>query len=93
MTRKDDRSPEHNPNKGYNREKNHIGDSLHKPKQPLDRGSGRDKILFLDTFSGIAGDMLVAAFTGNSWRDIYNYALKNDFRFLSYGDCSLLIAD
>ena len=28
---------------------------------PLERGSGRDKVLFLDTPSGIAGDMLVAA--------------------------------
>jgi S-adenosylmethionine:tRNA ribosyltransferase-isomerase len=37
--------------------------------------------------------LLVAAFAGDSWRDIYSYALKNDFRFLSYGDCSLLIRD
>ncbi len=35
--------------------------------------------------------LLVAAFTGNSWREIYDYAMKNDFRFLSYGDCSLLM--
>ena len=35
--------------------------------------------------------LLVAAFVGNSWRKIYEYALKNDFRFLSYGDCSLLM--
>jgi S-adenosylmethionine:tRNA ribosyltransferase-isomerase len=37
--------------------------------------------------------LLVAAFAGDSWRDIYHYALHNDFRFLSYGDCSLLIRD
>ena len=37
--------------------------------------------------------LLVAAFAGDSWRDIYSYALQNDFRFLSYGDCSLLIRD
>jgi S-adenosylmethionine:tRNA ribosyltransferase-isomerase len=37
--------------------------------------------------------LLVAAFAGDSWQDIYNYALDNDFRFLSYGDCSLLIKD
>ncbi len=30
--------------------------------------------------------LLIAAFTGNAWRDIYRYALENDFRFLSYGD-------
>ncbi len=35
--------------------------------------------------------LLVAAFIGNDWRKVYNYALDNDFRFLSYGDSSLLI--
>jgi S-adenosylmethionine:tRNA ribosyltransferase-isomerase len=35
--------------------------------------------------------LLVAAFTGNKWKEVYDYALANDFRFLSYGDCSLLI--
>lgn len=34
--------------------------------------------------------LLVAAFTGNDWRKIYQYALQNNFRFLSYGDGSLL---
>lgn len=34
--------------------------------------------------------LLVAAVTGDDWQTIYNYALKNDFRFLSYGDGSLL---
>ncbi|MBQ9285025.1 MAG: S-adenosylmethionine:tRNA ribosyltransferase-isomerase [Bacteroidaceae bacterium] len=35
--------------------------------------------------------LLVSAFVGgNRWRDIYRYALDNDFRFLSYGDSSLL---
>lgn len=34
--------------------------------------------------------LLVAAFTGQDWRKIYSYALKNRFRFLSYGDSSLL---
>ena len=34
--------------------------------------------------------LLVAAFVGDEWKDIYNYALKNEFRFLSYGDSSLL---
>ncbi|MDR1983289.1 MAG: S-adenosylmethionine:tRNA ribosyltransferase-isomerase [Prevotellaceae bacterium] len=37
--------------------------------------------------------LLVAAFTGNDWRKVYDYALKNDFRFLSYGDSSLLIQE
>ncbi len=37
--------------------------------------------------------LLVAAFTGNAWRDIYNHALAEDYRFLSYGDSMLLIAD
>lgn len=34
--------------------------------------------------------LLIAAFTGNDWKKIYDYALHNDFRFLSYGDSSLL---
>lgn len=35
--------------------------------------------------------LLVAAFAGKAWSDIYQYALDNDFRFLSYGDSSLLL--
>lgn len=35
--------------------------------------------------------LLVSAFVNGNWREIYNYALENDFRFLSYGDSSLLI--
>lgn len=34
--------------------------------------------------------LLVAAFVGEAWHDIYNFALAHDFRFLSYGDSSLL---
>jgi S-adenosylmethionine:tRNA ribosyltransferase-isomerase len=34
--------------------------------------------------------LLIAAFTGKDWRRIYDYALANGFRFLSYGDSSLL---
>jgi S-adenosylmethionine:tRNA ribosyltransferase-isomerase len=36
--------------------------------------------------------LLVAAFTGNDWKKIYDFALQHDFRFLSYGDSSLLWA-
>lgn len=35
--------------------------------------------------------LLVAAFTGDNWKRIYEYSLDNDFRFLSYGDSSLLL--
>lgn len=35
--------------------------------------------------------LLVSAFVQGRWRSIYDYALENDFRFLSYGDSSLLI--
>ena len=35
--------------------------------------------------------LLIAAFIGEDWRKVYKYALENDFRFLSYGDSSLLI--
>lgn len=34
--------------------------------------------------------LLVAALAGNGWRDLYNYALEKDFRFLSYGDGCLI---
>lgn len=34
--------------------------------------------------------LLVSAFVDNDWYKIYDYALQNDFRFLSYGDSSLL---
>ena len=34
--------------------------------------------------------LLVSAFVGGDWRTIYDYALTNGFRFLSYGDSSLL---
>ena len=34
--------------------------------------------------------LLVSAYVGEDWRRIYDYALANDFRFLSYGDSSLL---
>ena len=35
--------------------------------------------------------LLVSAFVRGDWRKIYDYALAHDFRFLSYGDSSLLI--
>ena len=35
--------------------------------------------------------LLVSAFVRGDWRRIYDYALSHDFRFLSYGDSSLLI--
>ena len=35
--------------------------------------------------------LLVSAFVHGDWRRIYDYALTHDFRFLSYGDSSLLI--
>lgn len=34
--------------------------------------------------------LLVAAIVGDDWRQVYDYALGNGFRFLSYGDSSLL---
>ena len=35
--------------------------------------------------------LLVSAFVHGDWRKIYDYALAHGFRFLSYGDSSLLI--
>lgn len=37
--------------------------------------------------------LLVAAFIGEDWKRVYDYALAHDFRFLSYGDGSLLFRD
>jgi S-adenosylmethionine:tRNA ribosyltransferase-isomerase len=34
--------------------------------------------------------LLISAFVNENWREIYDYALAHDFRFLSYGDSSLL---
>ena len=35
--------------------------------------------------------LLVSAFVDGDWRTIYDYALAHDFRFLSYGDATLLL--
>ena len=35
--------------------------------------------------------LLIAAFIGDDWKKVYDFALNNDFRFLSYGDSSILI--
>jgi S-adenosylmethionine:tRNA ribosyltransferase-isomerase len=35
--------------------------------------------------------LLISAWTGKNWKTLYNFALENDFRFLSYGDSSLLL--
>jgi S-adenosylmethionine:tRNA ribosyltransferase-isomerase len=35
--------------------------------------------------------LLVSAFVDGNWREIYDFALSHDFRFLSYGDSSLLL--
>lgn len=35
--------------------------------------------------------LLVSALIGDKWHEVYDYALAHDFRFLSYGDSSLLI--
>jgi S-adenosylmethionine:tRNA ribosyltransferase-isomerase len=35
--------------------------------------------------------LLIAALIGNDWRRVYDEALQNDYRFLSYGDSSLLL--
>ena len=35
--------------------------------------------------------LLISAFVKGDWKNIYDYALGHDFRFLSYGDSSLLL--
>jgi S-adenosylmethionine:tRNA ribosyltransferase-isomerase len=34
--------------------------------------------------------LLVSALIGDNWKEVYQYALHNDFRFLSYGDSNYL---
>jgi S-adenosylmethionine:tRNA ribosyltransferase-isomerase len=36
--------------------------------------------------------LLVAVFIGEAWKEVYDYALNNGFRFLSYGDSCLFFA-
>jgi len=35
--------------------------------------------------------LLIAAFIGDDWEEVYRYALTHQFRFLSYGDSSFLV--
>lgn len=35
--------------------------------------------------------LLISAYLGDAWKSIYDYALENDFRFLSYGDSCLFL--
>ncbi len=35
--------------------------------------------------------LLISAFVGDAWKDMYKHALENNYRFLSYGDSSLLM--
>lgn len=35
--------------------------------------------------------LLIGAFLGSDWKKVYNYALQNNFRFLSYGDSNLYL--
>ena len=35
--------------------------------------------------------LLISAFIGNDWKKVYDFALENDFRFLSYGDSNLYL--
>lgn len=35
--------------------------------------------------------LLISAWIGNNWKKVYKFAVENDFRFLSYGDSSLLL--
>lgn len=33
--------------------------------------------------------LLISAYLGDAWRDIYQHALSHEYRFLSYGDANL----
>jgi S-adenosylmethionine:tRNA ribosyltransferase-isomerase len=64
------------------------------------RRRGRDRSVQAEEAKGLITNfhqpsstllLLVAALVGDDWKKIYTYALENDFRFLSYGDSSLLL--
>ena len=74
-------------------EKNDL-DTLHAETQILIKPGFRFRIIngMITNFHQPKSTLLllVSAFVDGDWRKIYNYALSNDFRFLSYGDSSLL---
>jgi S-adenosylmethionine:tRNA ribosyltransferase-isomerase len=37
--------------------------------------------------------LLISAYLGDEWRTIYDHALANNYRFLSYGDSNLYLRD
>jgi S-adenosylmethionine:tRNA ribosyltransferase-isomerase len=37
--------------------------------------------------------LLISAFLGDDWKKVYDFALKNNFRFLSYGDSNLYLKE
>lgn len=73
-------------------------------KHNLDKISGETEIMIVPSYpfqvcdalitnfhlSGTTLILLVAAFVGEKWREIYAQALANQYRFLSFGDSSLL---
>jgi len=70
----------------------------------LDRFSGETRLMIVPGYtykiiSGLITNfhmprssllLLVAALAGNDWKKIYQFALEHDFRFLSYGDATLI---
>jgi S-adenosylmethionine:tRNA ribosyltransferase-isomerase len=81
-----------------------VLEGLHKRDGKLNVGSGEINVFIYPGFEFKVIDglitnfhqpqstllLLVAALVGEDWRKIYDYALQHDFRFLSYGDGSLL---
>lgn len=77
----------------------------HLDKQGLDKYIGSTQIMIAPSFKfriikGIITNfhqpqstllLLVSAFVDGNWKEIYDYALSHDYRFLSYGDSSLLL--
>ena len=75
-------------------ERNHM-DALHTSTQIIIAPGYENKIVkkIVTNFHQPQSTLLllVSAFVKGDWRKIYDYALAHDFRFLSYGDSSLLI--
>lgn len=75
-------------------DRNHLG-SLHSSTQIIIAPGYEYKIvkMLVTNFHQPQSTLLllVSAFVKGDWRRIYDYALAHDFRFLSYGDSSLII--
>jgi S-adenosylmethionine:tRNA ribosyltransferase-isomerase len=91
-------------NKGITKEESIKAISLYMKQNKLNTITGTTRIIIVPGYKFRMTDglitnfhqpkstllLLIAAFIGDDWKRVYDYALNNDFRFLSYGDSSIL---